>query len=30
MRAEFIDEVNSLLVKLEIPVPDPAAGRRYS
>jgi ring-1,2-phenylacetyl-CoA epoxidase subunit PaaA len=30
MRAAFIDEVNGLLTKLEIPLPDPTIGRRYS
>ncbi|MGH7948942.1 MAG: Phenylacetic acid catabolic protein [Candidatus Binataceae bacterium] len=30
MRAEFMEEVNNLLVKLEIAVPDSSAGRRYS
>jgi len=30
MRAEFMEEVNNLLVKLEVPIPDPTAGRRYS
>jgi 1,2-phenylacetyl-CoA epoxidase catalytic subunit len=29
MRAEFETEVNNLLIKLEIPAPDPTAGRRY-
>jgi ring-1,2-phenylacetyl-CoA epoxidase subunit PaaA len=29
MRAEFEAEVNNLLSKLEIPAPDPTAGRRY-
>ncbi|HUY29286.1 MAG TPA: Phenylacetic acid catabolic protein [Candidatus Binataceae bacterium] len=29
MRDEFESEVNSLLAKLEIPAPDPSAGRRY-
>jgi hypothetical protein len=30
MRDEFTEEVNNLLTKLEIPVPDPAVGRRFS
>jgi len=30
MRAAFTDEVNGLLTKLEIPLPDPTAGRRFS
>ncbi|MGA7870850.1 MAG: Phenylacetic acid catabolic protein [Candidatus Binatus sp.] len=30
MRDEFTAEVNNLLTKLEIPIPDPAAGRRFS
>jgi len=25
-----MEEVNNLLVKLEIPIPDPTAGRRYT
>lgn len=29
MRDDFTEEVNNLLRKLEIPVPDPARGRRY-
>lgn len=29
MRDEFIAEVNGLLARLEIPIPDPHAGRRY-
>ena len=29
MREDFTAEVNNLLTKLEIPLPDPAAGRRY-
>ncbi len=29
MRAEFEAEVNNLLTKLEIPIPDPTAGRLY-
>jgi 1,2-phenylacetyl-CoA epoxidase catalytic subunit len=29
MRDEFTAEVNGLLVKLGIPIPDPSAGRRY-
>jgi ring-1,2-phenylacetyl-CoA epoxidase subunit PaaA len=29
MRDDFISEVNNLLTKLGIPVPDPTAGRRY-
>jgi ring-1,2-phenylacetyl-CoA epoxidase subunit PaaA len=30
MRAEFIAEVNGLLNRLGVPIPDPAAGRRYA
>jgi ring-1,2-phenylacetyl-CoA epoxidase subunit PaaA len=30
MRDEFTEEVNNLLTKLEIPIPDPATGRRFS
>ncbi|HYL58982.1 MAG TPA: Phenylacetic acid catabolic protein [Candidatus Acidoferrales bacterium] len=30
MRDEFTAEVNNLLTKLDIPIPDPAAGRRFS
>jgi ring-1,2-phenylacetyl-CoA epoxidase subunit PaaA len=30
MRDEFTEEVNNLLTKLEIPIPDPTAGRRFS
>jgi len=30
MRDEFTAEVNNLLTKLEIPIPDAAAGRRFS
>ncbi len=30
MRDEFTDEVNTLLTKLDIPIPDPTVGRRYS
>jgi ring-1,2-phenylacetyl-CoA epoxidase subunit PaaA len=29
MRDEFVSEVNALLTRLEIPIPDPVAGRRY-
>lgn len=29
MRQAFIAEVNALLTRLEIPLPDPTAGRRY-
>jgi hypothetical protein len=30
MRDEFTAEVNNLLTKLEIPIPDAIAGRRFS
>lgn len=30
LRKEFTVEVNSLLARLEIPIPDPAAGRRFA
>jgi ring-1,2-phenylacetyl-CoA epoxidase subunit PaaA len=30
MRDEFTAEVNGLLTKLEIPIPNPTTGRRYS
>jgi 1,2-phenylacetyl-CoA epoxidase catalytic subunit len=30
MRAAFTEEVNGLLTKLAIPIPDPTAGRRYT
>ncbi len=29
MRDDFVEEVNTLLRKLEIPIPDPTCGRRY-
>ncbi len=29
MRDEFIIEVNDLLKKVGLPIPDPAAGRKY-
>ncbi len=29
MRDDFVEEVNTLLSKLEIPIPDPTRGRRY-